>query len=1320
MSYPDSKVNVMNMAQVTRCLSVALALLLVILKGGVAWADITFTIDPSQTGLPEGYQYCVYSNRFGLTKSDGNYTVAQGANSGSCQPVSATSPLTSITIPTGSLGTDVPDASTIYIVAVDTAHTLADVANPANAAFGVPIQGYPSSSSYNPPFAELEMSPSSGNKTLDLDVTSIDWLGMPVTMSLTNNPYCTTSTGTGSNTPFSTNGLCNMAGNTLKLAMSDIVTQALATEGTVGDISGLVFNLDAVQASTSETPSYYQSVMGIQDYLVQKSDGLHYKNLTSPLQDYMDAVVAGLFSPTNTNIYYLQGAASADGHTPTVSADVYKCQYSTNSIPLYGNNAGFAAAGATINSYIECAPQINTSSPSYQIYDPRQVALLRVDATGNGKTSIQGTWSASDPCEAAGCTSPHTITWTFSPTTTVPIKVPNGGGWNISRGNWISGPQGSFKVDSVNATDKGNINSVTIEPQRCTQSQLPTNTNYFCPNPDTSLQSMGFFQANPVQLAFGSSITHSIFAGTGTAIDNVYQYKNQLGYSDVLGSLEDQFNEAMNRGVFDNAGNVPSGCELQYQSNTPQGVTTACFGNNDYWYPAQSVRTSNPWAQFIHTGTNTAKTPFFVQQTLYNGSSPLPNMGNVGMTKLGMSYAFQMDENPIAASLNFTTPNYYQPYQVPAEWSALADGTTIKVTLNPWKSSTPQTSNFTVSGTISGLKGAAMVTLSLQTGSSQAVVIEANANYTFPSLGSGAYTLSLSNVPDGVTCTFANGLSQIPLSLGPSTTQDVTCLKTGGYHVGGTVSGLDATKQLTLLNNGVDLLEIGNPSNNYPSFEFNHRVASTSGYAVTVKTNPPGQTCTVTQNGSGKPANHKGHRQVGIACVDNPAAWSVGGSVQGLAAHESLSLTLNGQNQPNPIAGSGIGTNPILFTLRPELPNGLPYTVSVAQGGNPAGKTCTVANGSGVIQSQDVTTVSVICVDNPSTFKVWGNVTGLGSGDQVIIWNKDNSSQYTVTWPNSSYAFDGLANGSPYSLYIASSTQTCSFSGSPAGVIAGNNVEADISCTASNGTPLSVQNQGPTPAFLLGKTQAAVVELNGGLDTKVVWGGSTTPTQIGKFSSGFVYNVQIIGQSINQSCADSYITPGVLGASTVLPFYCGNAPGNITPGVCNGTYNNQYPPLDIQQLCDQGYTSGPAQLPDGRYRWHCSGLGNPKINPPGGTQTCYSLSKSEPSKKNQAPLVLNSNSWTITSGTAGRNFTVVGGSGTGAVVISNVQSVGHANCSLATHLKSGWIISSTATRGTNGSGACVVWASQAGDAQYFSVDSSPTVFNVKPKLQSIQ
>jgi hypothetical protein len=856
-----------------------------------AQASVVFTIDPSHTNLPSGYSYCLYPQGFSLTASSANqYTIAAGQpTTTSCQPINSVTPFTTIT---GSIS-DIPNGARLYVVAIDAGHTVAEVKNPAGSAFGTPLPGQGAGTNgYNPPFVALEMT---GGTSLDIDLSSIDWFGVPANISVLNSTrgplYCTQN-GVGANTPYSTNGVCNQVGNPLAVAMSDIIKQ-VPTE-----LQGLIFNMDAKGAN-----GLYQSIMGLQDYTAQKtSDSYNYLNMGSstryPLQYSMDKVVAGLFSSTNKKTYYLQGAASAAGHNPTINADIYQCIYSDTSASLYPapNNIS-VTPDATISSYIQCT-NIGTNVPGgnaagtevFKIYDPRQIAYLTYN-----ENDIRGTWTATNPCNPSCSSADQTTTWTFTITGTsqLPIAVPNGGGWQVRAGNWISGAFGTYSISQI-STDATNtyISSVSIPPQKCNSPANPK--GYVCPQPPTDPMGMGFYQADPIKLAFGPSITRSIFAGVGAAIDNAYQYPTNSGSADVLGSLEDQFNEAMNRGLFDSNGSLPEGCEPTYDSTKPQAVTTACFDNNDYWYNASFSPNSlnpsgisNPYAAFLHTGKTSEGSQFFIPQTLYGKTADSLN-GDVGKTSLGLVYTFQMDESPIPATLNYngpsskTGPYLFQPYAVNGQWSALPDGTQITVALTPWVPSTPGA--FSISGSIYGLKIGSQVTVTAQEGTNPPVTNNGTSQYLLDNLAAGTYALKLTAVPNGYACVFeTSGTTSMEVTVGPSSTQNINCIKSAGYHVGGTVTGLDSNRSVTIFNNSLDTLIIQNPSVDYPDFEFAHRVAPTSGYSVAVKSQPSGQTCTVTANGSGTAKNHQGARQVQVTCSDNPLAYTVGGSVMGQA-----------------------------------------------------------------------------------------------------------------------------------------------------------------------------------------------------------------------------------------------------------------------------------------------------------------------------------------------------------------------------------------------------------------------------------------------------
>ena len=176
-----------------------------------------------------------------------------------------------------------------------------------------------------------------------------------------------------------------------------------------------------------------------------------------------------------------------------------------------------------------------------------------------------------------------------------------------------------------------------------------------------------------------------------------------------------------------------------------------------------------------------------------------------------------------------------------------------------------------------------------------------------------------------------------------------TAPPTPTYSVGGTVSGL--TGSVTLQNNGGD--EIIKTTND--GFTFTAQ-AEGSDYAVTVSSQPTGQTCTVT-NGSGTNITAN-ITNVTVTCVtDEVPTYSVGGTVSGLdcgGGTGCLWLENNGVDEVF------LDNGP--FTFPTELADGGGYSVTVA--GKPEDQTCTVSNGSGTIASADVTDVAVDCVDD--------------------------------------------------------------------------------------------------------------------------------------------------------------------------------------------------------------------------------------------------------------------------------------------------------------------------------------------------------------------
>ena len=127
------------------------------------------------------------------------------------------------------------------------------------------------------------------------------------------------------------------------------------------------------------------------------------------------------------------------------------------------------------------------------------------------------------------------------------------------------------------------------------------------------------------------------------------------------------------------------------------------------------------------------------------------------------------------------------------------------------------------------------------------------------------------------------------------------------YSIGGTVSGLSGT--VVLQDNGGDDLSVSRNG----AFTFATKLPTGAAYNVTVKTNPAGQTCTVS-GGSGTVASAN-VTSVAVTCKTN--TYSIGGSVSGLSG--TVVLQDNGGDDLS-VSANGA------FTFATKLPPGPPTT----------------------------------------------------------------------------------------------------------------------------------------------------------------------------------------------------------------------------------------------------------------------------------------------------------------------------------------------------------------------------------------------------------
>ena len=259
--------------------------------------------------------------------------------------------------------------------------------------------------------------------------------------------------------------------------------------------------------------------------------------------------------------------------------------------------------------------------------------------------------------------------------------------------------------------------------------------------------------------------------------------------------------------------------------------------------------------------------------------------GLKGTLILEMDYA-----NPITLTNNgsFTFPNTLingEQYDISVgaqptgQTCTIANGSGVIFADNPNNVTVTCTAEeFSLGGTVTGLNGR----LILQNGSNMQSVTT-NGPFTFSTsvLQGSTYAVIVGVQPIGQACTVTSGSGTVA---GNITNVGVTCTTTSStqYQIGGTVSGLNGT--LVLQNNGEDDLTVNTPG----SFHFDTAVASGGSYAVTVKSQPTGQGCSVSYGTGIVSADVT---NISVTCVNTTASQGYGAK-RIMVAHLKFADTL--------------------------------------------------------------------------------------------------------------------------------------------------------------------------------------------------------------------------------------------------------------------------------------------------------------------------------------------------------------------------------------------------------------------------------------------
>jgi uncharacterized repeat protein (TIGR03803 family) len=340
------------------------------------------------------------------------------------------------------------------------------------------------------------------------------------------------------------------------------------------------------------------------------------------------------------------------------------------------------------------------------------------------------------------------------------------------------------------------------------------------------------------------------------------------------------------------------------------------------------------------------------------------------------------------------------------------------------------------------------------------------------------------------------------------------------YSISGTISGLTSTG-LVLAIGGQNVVV---PPGKTGSFTQLLAASLPSGtqYSVAVKAQPSGQTCAVA-GGTGK-IGSANVANVVVTCADQ--AFVLGG-------------TLSGLNVPGLVLANGSDTLTVMsgatsFTMPTNVPYTSSYAVTVLT--QPAGVTCTVNGGAGVMPPNAVMSVSITCTDQP--FRLGGTISGLGARSGLVLAN--GSDTLTVAANATSFVMPTQVSfGSAYSVTVQSSPSelTCTLSNGSGTMPASNVTQISVACSADSYT---------LGGTISGLTAGGLILANGS-DTLNVAANATSfmmPSSVAYNSS---YAVTVSAQPPGLTCSLSNAS-GTVGAAPVTDIAITCSPATYTLG----------------------------------------------------------------------------------------------------------------------------------------------------------------------------
>lgn len=197
------------------------------------------------------------------------------------------------------------------------------------------------------------------------------------------------------------------------------------------------------------------------------------------------------------------------------------------------------------------------------------------------------------------------------------------------------------------------------------------------------------------------------------------------------------------------------------------------------------------------------------------------------------------------------------------------------------------------------------------------------------------------------------------------------------YFISGTVIGLTGTN-LVLQNNDGDDKSI---SANGP-FTFTSAVIDGSAYAVTVLTQPAGETCVVS-NGTGIITGANINNIIVVCSSGGGGSYTIGGTAINLSGTIVLQNTVGAAVEELSVSAAGS------FAFLNTINNGSEYAVTIKT--QPANQTCVVSNGTGTVTGANVNNVILVCtgggvtIDEVYATYYLGNMTIKNASDIAAL-----------------------------------------------------------------------------------------------------------------------------------------------------------------------------------------------------------------------------------------------------------------------------------------------------------------------------------------------